>query len=164
MGWELDVFGGIRRSVEAADATIDASIEVYRDVLVTLLAEVALNYLEVRTLQLRINYAESNIDLQKKTLELARSRFESGIAGKLDPTQAESNLANTEALLPTLRLALHSTLYRLAVLVGQQPGTLQELLEVKPIPVPPGSVAMGIPANLISPVRVVGWSTRNFPS
>ena len=149
MSWELDVFGGIRRSIEAADASIDASIEVYRDVLVTLLAEVALNYLEVRTLQQRIEYAESNIELQMETLNLARSRFDSGIAGKLDPTQAESNLANTEAVLPTLRLALHATLYRLAVLLAQHPGTLPELLEVQPIPVPPDEVAVGIPANLI---------------
>ena len=149
VAWEADVFGGIRRSIEAADAAIDASIELQRDVLVTLLAEVALNYLEVRTLQQRIAFAESNIDLQKQTLGLARSRFESGIAGKLDPAQAESNLANTEAVLPTLRQALHATLNRLAVLLAQHPGTLTELMEVKPIPQPPDSIAVGIPADVI---------------
>jgi NodT family efflux transporter outer membrane factor (OMF) lipoprotein len=149
VAWEADVFGGIRRSIEAADAAIDASIELRRDVLVTLLAEVALNYLEVRTLQQRIFFAESNIDLQEQTLDLARNRFESGIAGKLDPAQAESNLANTEAVLPTLRQALHATLNRLAVLLAQHPGTLTELMEVQPIPEPPASIAVGIPADVI---------------
>jgi len=149
VAWEADVFGGIRRSIEAADAAIDASIELQRDVLVTLLAEVALNYLEVRTLQQRIFFAESNIDLQEQTLDLARNRFESGIAGRLDPAQAESNLANTEAALPTLRQALHATLNRLAVLLAQHPGTLTELMEVQPIPEPPASIAVGIPADVI---------------
>jgi len=149
MGWELDVFGGIRRSIEAADALIDVSIEGYRDILVTLFAEVGLNYLEVRTLQQRIQYAEGNIELQEETLRLAQSRFDSGIAGRLDPAQAESHLANTEAVLPLLRLALHATLYRLGVLLAQHPGALEELLEVKPIPVPPEDVAVGIPAELV---------------
>ena len=162
MSWELDVFGGIRRSIEAADALVGSSVEVYRDILVTLFAEVALNYLEVRTLQQRIEYAESNIELQKGTLDLANSRFESGIAGKLDPAQAASNLANTEALLPTLRLALHATLYRLAVLLAQHPGTFPELLEIKPIPSPPDSVAIGIPADLVRQRPDIRLAERNL--
>ena len=73
--WEIDVFGRLRRGVEAASAGLDASVEDYRDVLVVLMANVASNYLTVRTLQARIEYAESNVDAQRETLQLTQDRF-----------------------------------------------------------------------------------------
>ena len=150
MIWELDVFGRVRRSIESSDAAWQSSLEDYRDILVSLLAEVARNYVEARTLQQRIAYAEENIRLQKETLELARARYESGLAGKLDPTQAESNLASTEAALPPLWQAFNLTLNRLAVLLGEQPGSLHDELSAPgAIPPPPSEMAVGIPANLL---------------
>ncbi len=163
MAWELDVFGGLRRSIESADAAIDVSIEGYRDVLVTLFSEIALNYLEVRTLQERIRYSRYNIDLQEQTLGLAQARFDTGLAGRLDPTQAEANLAGTEAALPVLRQALQLSINRLGVLLSEQPGDLRESLkEPKPIPVPPDDLAVGIPANVVRQRPDIRFAERSL--
>lgn len=148
--WEIDVFGGIRRNIEAADAGLQATTELYRDLLVTLCAEVALNYTEVRTLQARLEYARANVDRQRRSLELAQSRFTTGLSPKLDPVQAESNLATSEADIPALESSLVQTVNRLGVLLGQAPAYLHEELG-KPgrIPLPPGDVAVGLPADLL---------------
>ncbi|UCD29204.1 MAG: TolC family protein [Planctomycetota bacterium] len=130
--WEIDVFGGIRRSVESADADLQAVIEDYRDILVLLYAEVALNYVEVRALQARLAYARSNVDTQSKTLELTRNRLEAGIAPALDVAQAESNLANTESEIPSLEIALNQAINRLGVLMGEHPNSLYDKLGRRP--------------------------------
>jgi NodT family efflux transporter outer membrane factor (OMF) lipoprotein len=148
--WELDVFGRIRRSIEVADAQLGASVEDYRDVLVTLLADVAFNYLELRTLQLRITYAEANVLAQRETLQITIDRFNAGLVSRLDITQAESNLASTEARIPPLRAGLTAALNRLAVLLGESPGVLDaELNKPTDIPVPPDEIAVGLPAELL---------------
>ena len=148
--WELDFFGRIRRQIESADATYQASIEDYRDVLVTLFAEVARNYFDVRELQQRIQYAEENIRTQQNTLQLTEDRFDAGLVSALDIAQAESNLANTEAQVPTFEAGLQAALNRLAVLLGKPPGELHDtLLETRPIPSPPDEVAVGLPADLL---------------
>jgi len=148
--WEIDLWGKIRRSVESADAGIEASIEDYRDILVVLYAEVAANYVQARTLQARIQYAETNVRLQRETLQLTRDRFDAGIAPELDVRQAELNLASTESAIPVLRSALVQTINRLSVLLGEQPGALQtELQEPGEIPNPPAQILVGIPANLL---------------
>lgn len=148
--WELDVFGGIRRSIESADATLQSTIEGYRDTLVVLLADVASTYVEVRTLQARIQYAESNVENQALTLELTRDRVNSEISPKLDVRQAELNLARTEAVLPSLREQLHRAIYRLGVLLGEHPTALyDELIQPGPIPAPTELVAMDIPFSLV---------------
>jgi len=148
--WEIDVFGRIRRSVESATATYEASVEDYRDVLVTLFAEVARNYIDVRTLQERIDLAESNVELQESTLGLTQARFDAGLTSALDTAQAESNLANTEAGIPTLETQLNNALNRIAVLLGEFPGSLHDELDVtKEIPSPPDEVLVGIPADVV---------------
>jgi NodT family efflux transporter outer membrane factor (OMF) lipoprotein len=148
--WELDVFGRVRRSVEAATAELDASLEDYRDVLVSLLSEVALNYLELRALQERIAYAEANAEAQRETMQITIDRFEAGLVSRLDITQAESNLANTEAAIPQLRAALTGARNRLAVLLGEAPGALDaELTGRGGIPVPPDEITVGLPAELL---------------
>ncbi|UCD27721.1 MAG: efflux transporter outer membrane subunit [Planctomycetota bacterium] len=148
--WEIDIFGGIRRSVESADADLQSAIEDYRDVLVSLYAEVALNYVDARALQARLAYARSNTDIQRKTLDLTRNRFEAGIAPELDVAQAESNLANTESEIPRLEVALTQTINRLGVLLGEYPSFLHdELSRAAPIPVPPPDVTVGLPAELL---------------
>ncbi|MEE8217491.1 MAG: efflux transporter outer membrane subunit [Vicinamibacteria bacterium] len=150
LAWEIDLFGRIRRSVEAATAQYEASVEDYRDVLVTLLGDVAINYLDVRTLQARLHYARSNIEAQRESLALTGDRFKAGLTSALDVAQAESNLARSEAEVPALEAGLEAALNRLEVLVGRQPGALHErLADVQPIPLPPDEVAMGLPAELL---------------
>jgi len=148
--WEIDVFGRIRRQVESATAAYEASIEDYRDILVTLFAEVGLAYVETRALQERLAFARENIKAQTDSLHLTRDRFAAGLTSALDVAQAESNLAQTEATIPRLRTGLENALNRIAVLRGVEPGELHEdLREEKPIPEPTEEIAVGIPADLM---------------
>lgn len=148
--WELDFFGRIRRSVEAADAELQASVENYRDALVVLFADVASNYVDVRTFQARIEYARENIKRQQTTLQLTVDRNRAGLVPDLDVRQAELNLATTEAFLPQLMQALAESVHRLGVLIGDHPSSLYgELKQRRPIPRPPDEVMVGVPANLM---------------
>ncbi|HRS71814.1 MAG TPA: TolC family protein, partial [Anaerohalosphaeraceae bacterium] len=115
--WELDLFGGIRRSVESAQALLEASVENFRDVQASLYAEVAADYVELRTVQMRLQFAMDNIKVQKDTLTLTEDRYKAGLAPELDVAQARQNLANTEAQVPSLRTAEIQVLNRLAVLL-----------------------------------------------
>ncbi len=119
--WELDLFGGIRRSVQSAQALLEASVENYHGVQASLYAEVAANYIELRTNQMRLQYALENIQVQQETLKLTKDRFQAGLVPELDVAQARQNLANTEAQVPSLRLAETQAFNRLAVLLGQYP-------------------------------------------
>jgi NodT family efflux transporter outer membrane factor (OMF) lipoprotein len=148
--WEIDLFGRIRRQNEAAGAQFQASIEDYRDVLVALYAEVAAAYVDVRTFQTRLAFARQNADLQRETVQLTRDRFNAGLVSGLDVSQAETNLASTEAEIPSLESALNGSLNRVAVLLGEQPGTVHdELSDGGAIPTPPDSIAAGLPAELL---------------
>jgi len=148
--WEIDLFGRIRRQVEAATAGLEASIEDYRDVLVTVYAEVAANYMDVRTLQVQLAYARSNAQAQEGSLALTESRFEAGLTSALDVAQAQSNLYNTQSQIPLLESQLNATMNRLAVLLGKQPGALHaRLAQVEPIPNPPTELTVGLPADLL---------------
>ena len=146
-GWEIDVFGGVRRSIEAADANLQAAHEELNNVLVSLMAEVAMNYLEVRTFQARLTVNEGNIEIQQKTYELNRSRYTAGIINDLAVQQSLYNLELTRSKIPTLQTGLEEAKNRLAVLLGEKPGAVhKELAERKPVPVLPAKVAVGIPA------------------
>ena len=125
--WELDLWGRIRRQVEAADAEMQASVEDDRDVLVALFAEVATSYVDVRAFQERLRFAHANVEGQEDTLRLTRDRFDAGLVSALDVAQAESNLANTKALIPSLELQQELALNRLAVLLGTNPGAVHDL-------------------------------------
>ncbi|HIF00819.1 MAG TPA: efflux transporter outer membrane subunit [Planctomycetes bacterium] len=149
VGWEMDVWGKFRRNLESADANLDASIENHDDVLVCLIAETAAAYTEMRAFQQRLEYAQSNVDIQQESLELAQSRFKNGASGKLDVTQATSNLAQTKALIPVLAKGLRLANNRLCVLLGTPPRDLQSELGVGSIPVAPAQLVVGIPADLI---------------
>jgi multidrug efflux system outer membrane protein len=148
--WELDVFGGVHRSVEAAQADLEASEEDLRDVLVSLLAETALNYVEVRTFQARLTAAQASLATQSETYELTLWRSQAGLEDELAMYQARYNLENTRSQIPTLRTGLQEAMNRLAVLLGETPGNLAGDLE-KPqaIPVPPAEVAVGVPADVV---------------
>jgi NodT family efflux transporter outer membrane factor (OMF) lipoprotein len=149
--WEIDLFGRIRRRSEAATAQFEATVEDYRDVLVSLYAEVALNYVDVRSLQARLGFARQNAEGQRESLELTRDRFEAGLTSALDVAQAEQNLAQTESTIPTLESGLNSALNRLAVLLGSQPGALHERLMTDGGVVPdvPPDVLSGVPADIL---------------
>lgn len=148
--WEVDLFGRISRSVEAARADYQASEEDRVDVLISLYAEIARTYFDVRTAQARLAAAEGNLISQRQVLELTRSRFRNGLATGLDVAQAERVLAASEAAVPPLRIDLTRAINSIAVLLGSPPGALfAELSEPAPIPVPPAQVAVGVPADLL---------------
>jgi NodT family efflux transporter outer membrane factor (OMF) lipoprotein len=149
-GWELDIFGGVRRSVEAAGADLQATQEDLRNVLVSLLAEVALNYIDVRTSQVLIAVAEANLEAQSETYQLTQWRYEAGLSDELAVQQARYNLENTRSLIPAFRTRLEEAMNRIAVLLGEQPGKVHPELEKRePIPVTPLNVAVGVPADLL---------------
>jgi NodT family efflux transporter outer membrane factor (OMF) lipoprotein len=148
--WEIDFFGRIRRSVESATAGLQASVEDYRDVLVSVFAEVAASYVEVRTLQERIRLAELNVRNQRSTLQLVIDRNRAGLVGDLDVRQAEQNLARTESFIPILRSNLAAAIHRLGVLLGDRPSILfAELSPQAPIPKLPDEILVGVPVDLL---------------
>jgi multidrug efflux system outer membrane protein len=150
MAWELDLWGRIRRSVESSDATLQASVENYRDIMVLLYAEIAANYINVRTLQERIAFAENNLKAQIETMTLTQNRFDSGLVPALDVSQAELNRSRTASGIPPLRQLLVEAINRLSVLTGNMPyALLKELEASQPIPVAPDQLAMGLPAELL---------------
>jgi NodT family efflux transporter outer membrane factor (OMF) lipoprotein len=148
--WELDIFGRVSRRIEASTADMQSSIEALRGVQVSLVAEIALNYVEVRSFQNRIRVAEANVEAQQKTLRVVTDRFELQLANSLEVEQAKSNLASSRSRLPPLESGLQQAMNRLAVLVGEKPGVLNNFLkEASPMPAAPPEIAIGIPADLI---------------
>jgi NodT family efflux transporter outer membrane factor (OMF) lipoprotein len=148
--WEIDVFGGTRRATEAARADIGASEFGRRDTLVTLLGEVARNYVDVRGYQRRLVIANENIVAQSNALAITQDRFAKGLTSDLDVQQAGTLLATTKAEIPTLQTSLQASIHRLGVLLDQQPGALlAELSTAAPIPAAPPQVPVGLPSDLM---------------
>ena len=149
-GWELDFFGGKQRAIEAAESELQVSKEDLHDVLVSLVAEVALNYVDVRALQTRLSIAEANYHTQKETSDITTWRCKAGLTTQLDVEQARFNLKRTYALIPDLRTSIKQAENRLTVLLGQSPGALNDTLsERKAIPVTPLKLAVGVPADTL---------------
>lgn len=149
-GWEIDLFGRIRRSIEAATADYQASEEDRTGVLVALYAEVARTYINIRACQAQLASTASNIDSQKRVLDFTRERFKHGLSPDLDVAQAERVLAASEAEVPPLRMELSRSINTMAVLLGRPPGTLcEDLSTPKPIPVPPEEATVGVPVDLL---------------
>ena len=148
--WEVDLFGGGRRTVEAAEATLQANQEGQRDVLVSLLSEMVLNYTEVRTFQARLATAERNLESQKETYQLTLWRNEAGLIDELAVQQARYTLENIRSQTPALRTGLEQAMNRIAVLLGEQPGKVHRELEGrKPLPLPSLELAVGVPADVL---------------
>ena len=148
--WEPDVFGGLRRGEEAAQADLEASEANLHDVQVSLSAEVALNYVELRNYQTRLEIAKANADSQLETLKLTQWRAEAGLTTALDVEQARSNLEQTRAQIPSLDTGRAEAEHRLAILLGQQPGTLHSTLaNSAKIPEIPERVIVTIPADTL---------------
>jgi multidrug efflux system outer membrane protein len=148
--WELDVFGRVRRNIEAADADIQVSIEDYRGTLITLVAEVALNYIELRGSQQEIIIAQNNLQSQQHTAGLTRQRFQVGLVSALDVANAEAQVATTSSQIPLLETSAQQAIYNLSVLLGREPSALvKELSPASAIPATPPLIPMTLPSALL---------------
>ena len=149
-GWEADLFGSVQRSLEAVEADFQASQEELRDVLVSLVAEVALNYVELRSSQVQLTNVRKSLVMQRETRQLVQWQHEAGLDDELALHQAQYNLESSEAQIPALETSIKSSMNRLAVLLGEPPGTLHDELKTgKTIPKIPATVAVGIPADIL---------------
>ena len=148
--WEIDVFGRTRRAVQAADATIQSNIEDRRDVLLTLLGDVARNYVELRGTQRQLALARENLVSQQKTLDLTRQQVANGIADELNVARARAQVETTAAEIPPLQTTISQSIHALGILLGEQPQALYaELTAVEPIPPVPDTVPIGLPGDLL---------------
>jgi NodT family efflux transporter outer membrane factor (OMF) lipoprotein len=148
--WEVDLWGRIRRSIDAADAVLESRIHDRDFAMVSLIGDSASLYIQIRSFDERIELAKKNVELQEGSLKVAKARFKEGRTSKLDVVQAESNLASTKSLIPQFELARRQLLNALAVLLGVPPSSIPNL-SARPgtIPEVPSEVIVGIPAELI---------------
>jgi NodT family efflux transporter outer membrane factor (OMF) lipoprotein len=148
--WERDLFGGTRRSIEAGVADLEGRMAEAEAIRVSVEAETALRYVEVRGLQRRLQIAENNLAAQQETFELTQLRAQAGLSTELDVQLARTNLESTRARLPNLENQLAKTRHALSLLLGVPPGALDEELEA-PIPIPTArpDVAVGVPAEVL---------------
>lgn len=148
--WEADIFGGIRRSVEAAQDELDAQQDAERGAVVSIIAEVARNYVELRTAQQRVLIARENIRIQTETAALATRLRGAGIVGDLDVARARAELTQTQSQVPTLDIQVKAAIHRLGILLGEAPeALLAELDAPGAIPAPPGQIPIGLPSELL---------------
>lgn len=148
--WEIDIFGGRRQAIKADAANLEAQYANLHAAWVSLSAEVALNYISLRTLQERLRIAEDSLALQKETLEMLQSRYDTGLADTLALSQAQYTFEQTQAKIPLLQSSIETTLNAIALLTGSIPGSLNaELSAVRPIPEVLSADLFGIPANAL---------------
>ncbi|MFO1406124.1 MAG: efflux transporter outer membrane subunit [Steroidobacteraceae bacterium] len=148
--WEIDVFGGTRRGVEAATAEVQASAAELAATQVSLAAEVASSYVDVRLQQALIRIARDNAESQAETLQLTEWRAQAGLASVQDVEQARTNLERTRAQVPALETALAASEHRLDSLLALPPGSLHARLEAPaPTLTVPARLAVGIPADTL---------------
>lgn len=150
MNWELDVFGGTRRTVEASSARLDATVESGHAIMVTMLAEVGLTYVDLRGLQRQLAIAREKLRTRQAAATLAKDRFKSGLAAELDASRAAAEVAEARAQIPPLEEAGERAIHRLDVLLGKNPGELDSFLrDTAPIPSAPPRVPLGLPSDLL---------------
>jgi len=148
--WDIDIFGGTRRAIEAARAALEASEEDRRTVLVALLAEVATNYVDLRAQQQRLEIARENLAAQRETLAILQARFTNGLSTELDVSQQTAEVNATLSVIPPLQSAERVSLHLLAFLIGQQPSALvNELSPRQPLSALPAEVPVGLPSDLL---------------
>ena len=149
-GWELDLFGGVRRSIEAAQADLESNQEALNDAWVSLAGEVAFNYVEARTLQSRLRSAEAGLRIAQELYDLAVIRYQSGLASDLDVQQGRAYLEDVRSGIPSLRSDIEAAENRLAVLLGAYPGAVREkLAEPQSIPIGPREIVLKAPAEVL---------------
>jgi outer membrane protein, multidrug efflux system len=148
--WELDLFGGVARNREAALADVLSAEESRRAAQVTLVAEVAQTYIDLRLQQQRIAIARKNLEAQQHTVDVTRKRRQGGFVSALDVAGAEAQVATTAAAIPPLEAAVRQTVYALSVLLDREPGALLDRLSAAaPVPTTPPAVPLGVPADLL---------------
>lgn len=148
--WEIDVFGSLRRQVEAANADLAASGEALRDTLVSLRGELARNYFNLRGLQLRIDIAREEVRIRRENVEITGVRAKAGLASELDHARAQGELAGAEARIPALERSLQAAVYRIGVLLGQMPSGLEnEFRTAGALPAAPPDLPVGLPSDLL---------------
>lgn len=165
--WELDFFGGVRRAVEAADATVESEAENSRDVLVTLLGDVARNYIELRSNQQLAEITQKNLAAQRDTQGLTEIRYQSGLASMLEVTQAQAQADTTEAALPNYETLVKQSIHALSVLLGREPGALAARLERTSsisgtIPSVTNSVIPDLPSELLKRRPDIRYAERQL--
>lgn len=149
LAWELDFWGRFRRAVESNSASLDAAVADFDAAILTLLGDVATNYVQMRTFQQRIKYAQDNVRIQRDTLQIVEARFKASTISELDLAQARSTLKATEAAVEELEIGLRLTTNQLCILLGMPPDDLQARIGNGTIPVAPPAVVVGIPADLL---------------
>jgi NodT family efflux transporter outer membrane factor (OMF) lipoprotein len=148
--YEVDVFGGVRRSVEAASAGTEAVEEVRHGVQTTLIGDLARSYINLRASQRRLEIARSNLQAQQKTLGIVERRFLNGLATNFDQLRARAQLESTQSTIPPLDASIRQSIYTLSVLLGEQPMSLVDELAVRtPTPPNPPVVPIGLPSDLL---------------
>ena len=163
--WELDVFGGQRRAVESAIDLIGAGQEDQRDVLVSTVAEVARNYVQLRGVQLQYAIAKRNLAAQQNILDLTTSRFQAGFVTALDVARQATQVSTTEAALPALEAQINVTIHTIGVLLGEDPNQLMsQLLTDAPIPPVPPEIPIGMPGDLLRRRPDIRRAERNLAS
>ena len=148
--WEPDLWGRQANAVQAGEANVQAAVASLEGSHVSLAAEVALNYMELRSLQNRLQIAQNNLGIQRENQQITEWRMQAGLATALDAEQAKSSTAQTAAQIPALEASLAKTRHALAVLTGQVPGALDEALTpVKALPVAQAPLALSLPADTL---------------
>lgn len=148
--WEPDLFGRVRRSVEAANADMEASVEDSHGVLVSLESEIAHDYIDLRGAQSKLTIARENLAAQRDILLLTQQRRQAGLTNEIDVHNAAAQVTATEALIPQLEREIEVNINQLSLLLGREPGALRgELASEKPIPPSPPEIAIGLPADLV---------------
>jgi multidrug efflux system outer membrane protein len=147
--WEIDLFGHVRHSVEAARADLGAERANYRDAQVTVAAEIARNYFELRGAQKRLTVARENLDSERQTLELTQLLEEAGRGSELDVQRSRARLKSIEATIPPLEATEKQAAYRLAVLIGDRPGALDQELRPAAVATYAKALPIGDPAELL---------------
>ncbi len=148
--WEIDLWGRFRRGVESADAKLAVSLTDFHDIQVSLSAEVAVSYIQIRSFQQRLKLAIENADIQQQSLHITSVRMKEGISTELDMQQAKALLFSTRSLIATLRTGLRQSKNALSTLLAKYPGEIDSLLDTEqPIPQLEKQPLLGIPADLL---------------
>ena len=148
--WELDIFGGIQRSIEASDADVDVVLESQHSVVLSVIAEVARNYIELRGNQRRLDIVKNSASIQSATFDLVRRKMNAGLAAEIDTSRAAAQLATTTARIPPIQATIKAAAHRLAVLTGRHPTALvKRLLEPQRLSTPPNVIPIGLPSELL---------------
>lgn len=161
--WELDIFGRVRRGVEARDAEVDASVAGVQDAIRILVSEVARNYFQLRGLQQQILVAKQNAKTQEQVVKVAEALFKGGQSTEFDVVRSRAQEYNTLAAVPPLEADAKATIYRLSVLTGKQPVELVPLLEpTAALPAYDGPMSLGDPAALLKRRPDIRAAERNL--